>query len=120
MSNAPPPPPQFSELSTSELLRRADPANAPADPRERVALAQELRRRQPAIVAERVGQAGHAPAASTTDAVRVVDVDMPFGSMVRFMVKWTIASIPALIILAVLAALLLVGLAPLVAAFRAR
>lgn len=31
--------------------------------------------------------------------VRVVDLDMPFGSMVRFMVKWALASIPALIIL---------------------
>jgi hypothetical protein len=26
-------------------------------------------------------------------------VDMPFGSMVRFMVKWAIASIPAAVIL---------------------
>jgi type VI secretion system protein VasI len=33
------------------------------------------------------------------NGVRIVDVDMPFGSMVKFMVKWAIASIPALVIL---------------------
>lgn len=33
-------------------------------------------------------------------AVRVVDIKMPFWSMVTFMVKWAIASIPAFIILA--------------------
>ena len=32
-----------------------------------------------------------------TDVV-VRDIQMPFGSMVVFMVKWTIASIPAMII----------------------
>ena len=31
--------------------------------------------------------------------VSVVDIKMPFGSMVIFMVKWAIASIPAIIIL---------------------
>jgi hypothetical protein len=34
--------------------------------------------------------------------VTVVDVKMPFASMVVFMVKWAIASIPAFLILAVL------------------
>jgi hypothetical protein len=34
--------------------------------------------------------------------VRIVDIKMPFGSMVVFMVKWSIAAIPALIILAVI------------------
>ena len=34
--------------------------------------------------------------------VTVTDIRMPFGSMVVFMVKWAIASIPALTILAVL------------------
>lgn len=33
--------------------------------------------------------------------VTVTDIDMPFMSMVLFMVKWTIATIPALIILAI-------------------
>ena len=36
--------------------------------------------------------------------VAVIDVNMPFLSMVRFMVKWAIASIPALVILIVVAA----------------
>ena len=34
--------------------------------------------------------------------VVVVDVKMPFMSMVTFMVKWAIASIPAIIILVVI------------------
>jgi hypothetical protein len=36
------------------------------------------------------------------DRVIVTDVDMPFMSMVTFMVKWAIASIPALAILAMI------------------
>lgn len=38
-----------------------------------------------------------------TGRVVVVDVEMPFWSMVTLMVKWTIASIPAFLILALLA-----------------
>ena len=34
-----------------------------------------------------------------TQTVKVSDFDMPFGSMVVFMVKWAIASIPAFLIL---------------------
>jgi len=34
--------------------------------------------------------------------VVVVDIKMPFSSMVVFMVKWVIASIPAILILVVL------------------
>ena len=37
-----------------------------------------------------------------SNEVTVVDIRMPFGSMVVFMVKWAIASIPALIIPVVL------------------
>jgi hypothetical protein len=40
------------------------------------------------------------------ESVKIVDVNMPFGSMVVFMVKWAIASIPALLILWVLGLLL--------------
>jgi ABC-type multidrug transport system permease subunit len=43
---------------------------------------------------------------SSTEAVNrviVTDIRMGFGSMVVFMVKWVIASIPAAIILAVVA-----------------
>jgi hypothetical protein len=38
--------------------------------------------------------------------VVVVDVRMPFWSMVVFMVKWSIAAIPAIIILVVLVAII--------------
>lgn len=45
--------------------------------------------------------------------VRVVDIDMPFGSMVSFMVKWALASIPALIILSLFgfAVAMMIGIA---------
>ena len=33
---------------------------------------------------------------------KVIDFDMPFGSMVLFMIKWALAAIPAIIILAVI------------------
>jgi RNA polymerase subunit RPABC4/transcription elongation factor Spt4 len=39
---------------------------------------------------------------STMTAVVIKDFDMPFGSMVSFMVKWAIAAIPAVIILFVI------------------
>ncbi len=42
--------------------------------------------------------------------VTVVDIEMPFGSMVAFMVKWTIASIPAIIILFLIGAMIAVFL----------
>jgi hypothetical protein len=42
-----------------------------------------------------------------TTPVRIVDINMPFTSMVTFMVKWAFASIPAMIIVAVLAVVLL-------------
>lgn len=34
--------------------------------------------------------------------VKIVDMEMSFGNMIVFMVKWAIASIPALIILGVI------------------
>ena len=39
---------------------------------------------------------------SDLSEVVVTDIDMPFGSMVKFMVKWSLASIPAFIILVVI------------------
>ena len=36
-----------------------------------------------------------------SNEVSVTDVNMPFFSMVRFMVKWAVASIPALLIVAI-------------------
>jgi len=39
---------------------------------------------------------------NTNNDVTIVDVKMPFMSMVIFMVKWVIAAIPAFIILGVI------------------
>lgn len=46
-----------------------------------------------------VQQAGH-PTVVNVREVTVTDVRMPFGSMVVFMIKWAIASVPAGIVLA--------------------
>ncbi len=40
--------------------------------------------------------------------VVITDIRMPFFSMVMFMVKWALASIPAFLILALLGSLLMV------------
>lgn len=40
-----------------------------------------------------------APTAGSTTDVRIVDIRMPFGSMVLFMIEWSLAEIPAAIIL---------------------
>lgn len=37
---------------------------------------------------------------ATPNEVVIIDIDMPFRSMVNFIVKWTLASIPAALILA--------------------
>jgi hypothetical protein len=44
-------------------------------------------------------------AGPSPNEVRIVDVRMPFWSMVILMVKWTIAAIPALLILSAVAGL---------------
>jgi len=46
-----------------------------------------------------VQQAGHHTVVNVRE-VTVTDIKMPFGSMVVFMIKWAIASIPAGIVLA--------------------
>ena len=43
---------------------------------------------------------------SVGQKVKVIDFDMEFGSMVWFMIKWALASIPAFIILFILMTLL--------------
>jgi hypothetical protein len=45
---------------------------------------------------QNAGEKQHAPSRSSQSAP---PISMPFGSMVAFMVKWAIASIPAFIIL---------------------
>ena len=39
---------------------------------------------------------------SNSQNVTITDIKMPFGSMVEFMVKWAVASIPAFIILCII------------------
>src|SRR5215213_11997827 len=55
---------------------------------------------QPNIYASPV-QVGLAVAPGS-QAVTVVDVRMPFGSMVAFMIKWALAAIPAIFILSII------------------
>ena len=33
-----------------------------------------------------------------TQTVKIIDFDMPFGSMVKLMIKWALASVPAIFI----------------------
>ena len=57
-----------------------------------------------------VGPRPARPGVVAAQAVRVTDFDMPFMSMVRFMVKWAVAAVPAGLILFVLWAFVLMGL----------
>lgn len=57
-----------------------------------------------------------APVPDRPVQVAVVDFQMPFGSMVILMVKWVLASIPALLILCLLAAIFWTMLFALIAA----
>ena len=41
------------------------------------------------------------------EPVSVVDIRMPFWSMVEFMIKWAVAAIPAILILTVLGAVII-------------
>ena len=47
---------------------------------------------------------------SDENKVRVVDFDMPFWSMMNFMVKWALAAIPAMLILMVFGTVIVLGL----------
>jgi hypothetical protein len=47
----------------------------------------------------------HSQVIFTKNEVVITDIKMPFWSMVVFMVKWAIAAIPAIIILAILGAI---------------
>ena len=63
----------------------------------------------------KLAKAGEPVIASDIGQVKIVDFNMPFSSMVYFMVKLAIASIPAALILAVfwsIIATMLMGLAP--------
>ena len=96
---------QFAHLSDEELRAAASNPNMPA--RQLPALKAELRSRRTGASADR--QPWQQTSGSsvvqfpTTMRVVVTDIHMSFGSMVAFMVKWSLASIPAFIILFLLA-----------------
>ena len=50
----------------------------------------------------RPGSDSKTPPVKFPKSIEISDINMKFGSMVAFMIKWTIASIPAFIILAVI------------------
>jgi hypothetical protein len=58
-----------------------------------------------------------ATAATAVARVSVADVNIPFGSMVTFMVKWAIASVPAVFIVGFILSAVLVSLAIILGAF---
>ncbi len=80
-----------------------------AKQREAKAKQREEKAREFGITVEELDQLGYRELDQLDDRkVIVTDIQMPFGSMVIFMVKWVLASIPAFIILAVLAFLALI------------
>jgi hypothetical protein len=60
----------------------------------------ERRKYAPAVVTMSVhGASPPREVAAQLQEVAIVDVQMPFGSMVVFMVKWALAAIPAMLML---------------------
>lgn len=59
-------------------------------------------------VAAAVSEEPAATAVAGVQRVSVIDIDMPFGSMVSFMIKWAFAAIPAFIIIG--AAFFMIGM----------
>ncbi len=45
---------------------------------------------------------GYGPAPDAMQRVVVTDVSMTFGSMIVFMIKWALASVPAMLILSII------------------
>ena len=83
-------------MSTPELVALHGQGQLALAPGTWKALDEELKRRH--------GMRNDSMASSPADPAEVVvtDIQMPFWSMVWFMVKWSLASIPAVIILFVL------------------
>ena len=84
------------------------------------ARAAEANRKAEETVAEAATGKNNNTSNKGTQTVKVSDFNMPFVSMVVFMVKWAIASIPAILILMVLFAIfggLILGIFATLAAF---
>jgi hypothetical protein len=67
------------------------------------AIAEVLRNRGVDLPSQRKSEPEDTKAEAVASEIIVTDIRMPFMSMVVFMVKWAIASIPAIFILATLA-----------------
>jgi hypothetical protein len=100
----------FTSLSDIDIKRIAA-EHPPEDPRDRAALVAELNRRAGVVRTVQATGLQH-------QKVIVTDIEIPFGSMVGFMVKWASASIPALIILSIIGSLCVAVLAALGSAMR--
>ena len=101
---------EYKQLTIDDLRRRAQ--DPPDDSDARRALLAELQRRL--VLRQTAPQAQH----SGPQQVMVVDVEMRFASMVLFMLKWSIAAIPAMFILALVGGFVLLILGGLGAAIR--
>ena len=84
-------------MSTPELISLLDQGPSAIDPGKWDILDDELRRRH------RMRESSADFSEPQPAEVVVTDIRMPFWSMVWFMVKWSLASIPAFIILFTLA-----------------
>ena len=69
------------------------------------ARAAEAKRKAEEVAARAATDKNNNTSNKGTQTVKVSDIDIPFASMVIFMVKWAIASIPAILILMVLFAI---------------
>jgi hypothetical protein len=93
---------KYSKMSDDDLLEiEADCHSLVIEAKE--ALEQELKKRNIAISdSGATAPPKHLNRIGPSEVV-VTDIRMPFLSMVFFMVKWTLASIPALVILTIIA-----------------
>jgi hypothetical protein len=69
------------------------------------ARAAEAKRKAEEVAARAATDKNNNTSNKGTQTVKISDIDMPFGSMVIFMVKWAIAAIPALLILMIMFAI---------------
>lgn len=96
---------QVQRQTRAEAAEAKFRANAEAAAREKAAAEKQP---EPTLGERYTQSRAQRQSEKETDAgvqrVAVVDIDMPFGSMVNFMVKWALASIPAIMILALFAA----------------
>jgi len=92
--------------------------NQPQGEEAQAALRAEQRRRNEVRAQAKQGEGDGVTILPEPQAVRIVDFNMPFGSMVGFMVKWVVATIPAIIILLVIVFLFYTMLAGLSGPYR--